>query len=81
MRAVPTTPNSPREIGVGERAPWEMKPETASKSKVRQAICLAIVLTPRGDEFGEALDHIVERGLIRAPTDDAEAERLRLAVA
>src|SRR5690348_9424315 len=42
-RSAPTTPNSPREIGVGEVSPREMKPDKASKSKVRQTMCRAIV--------------------------------------
>src|SRR5579885_2268582 len=39
MRGAATTPNSPREIGVGVVMPRAMKPEIASKSKVRQTIC------------------------------------------
>ena len=36
-RGAPTRgPNSPREIGVGVRAPRATKPEMASKSKLRQ---------------------------------------------
>ena len=42
MRRAPTRPNSPRDIGVGEVNPRAIQPDTASKSKVRQTIRLAI---------------------------------------
>jgi hypothetical protein len=38
-------PNSPREIGEGEVIPREIQPEMASKSKVRQTMCLLIRAT------------------------------------
>ena len=36
MRAAPTTPNSPRDMGVGVVSPRAIQPDTVSKSKVRQ---------------------------------------------
>src|SRR5437899_12541381 len=42
IRRAPTRPNSPRDIGVGEVRPREIQPETASKSKVRQTMRLAM---------------------------------------
>src|SRR6516225_4258707 len=46
MRRAPTRPNSPRDIGVGEVNPRAIQPDTASKSKVRQTIRLAIADAP-----------------------------------
>ena len=45
----PTTPNSPREIGVGVSTPREAKPDQVSKSKERQAIWrgMAFRILPR----------------------------------
>ena len=43
IRFAPTTPNSPREIGVGVVMPRAAQPDIASKSKVRQAIYLVMV--------------------------------------
>src|SRR6185295_16984948 len=39
MRGTATTPNSPREIGVGLTSPRAMKPDMASKSNVMQTRC------------------------------------------
>jgi hypothetical protein len=52
-------PNSPREIHDGEVCPREMKPEIASKSKVRQTMCLGILSIVSGDSW------IVNRGMPR----------------
>src|SRR5271170_1017388 len=47
MRAEATTPNSPREIGVGVVMPREMNPDRASKSKVRQTRWRGMALSRR----------------------------------
>ena len=42
IRSAPTTPNSPREIGVGVVMPRAIQPDKASKSNVRQTIWVAM---------------------------------------
>src|SRR5216683_1086536 len=42
MRAAPITPNSPRDSGVGVVMPRAIQPESASKSKLMQAMCFAM---------------------------------------
>jgi len=46
-------PNSPREIGVGDVMPREIKPDIASKSNVKQTICLA-TLAPKFESLHNA---------------------------
>jgi hypothetical protein len=64
-RRAPTSPNSPRDIGDGVTRPRAMKPDTASKSNVRQAIRFAIVDAPEPRGEATAGPHPAHRSAMR----------------